>query len=851
MSAKAIDQSWVRESHTSCPMCDEDVFSDEHGHIPRRCPSCGGWLAFRAFQPKNRGLREVSENDDQAPGWKKVSRASIFHRYQGPDEMYRVLVEPEEEVAPPAPLPKEPTQPEERRAISFRFEAPERTDRFRKKREVEAEVLAREVHPREHADLDVDEAIDSWLDLASEILEEQGVDEITPSSQDVEFQVTELDLDLMSERMDDDLATIDESRSDVFSEQENSDVASSDVDDVEAETLLLFDTEDEAQDEDDISGHTLMMGSVSSPPRQAPPEVPVRKEQTLEDDDVDDGISETLMMFGAVSTTLEEPVSIVEDEPEHVDDLEDMPDVDPVDEIEDPVVVEPDAPVQDVEDLEPEVSSAQVVAPYRSVTQRGLLLGAVLCIFALGIAAGAFMMQSKEDRQIALSGTPGEFLESMVMLPRERASRNAVHSAKTLVGLSMSQPYMSHERQRQVAMDLIDSGEHGRALKVLGVVWADLQAREPALGVSYAQVAFEAREYSLARDVAVQTAILDEVTTTQLVSLGTVFNQAIKEDRTLHPPVRELKKDQDMDVIRALGGGKSISLKFKKDGKTTHAFKPSQLDWAEGWRAEVASYLFCEAIGCHFNVPVSEPVKISREDFEELYGRFQSTRQTTYAREFDARLLWVKELGADGQEREYLYGVLKDWVPGFVDFPIEYEEIWAPWLNASREDDWSKRDLSDVLRVLRFRQGGRFYNGVMSERQDATTLDVARGLSDIQVFDYLTSNWDRYSGVEMYYGVNNQFDDGEFLSLDNGAAFHVLTQQKVERHFEPVQRFSKSTIAAVRMLERDRVDDILFPDPSKEAQQRLDVFWLQRQKLLARVDSLIKEHGEQNVLYFR
>lgn len=865
----------------SCPMCRHALTWSPGDAPPRRCPACRGWLAAATFRLRQTEVdsslalasphdRDTVPDADATPsGWKRIPRASIFQRFGQVDAVEEDASDIDETSMPGSEVGsqgatfvrREPAEKVslqgERRSVKFAFEPPPQTDRFRKRREVEASSLPESIATTEHADLTDDDAIEAWLDLVESEIEESEplIDPQSTHSADVAFELVEdaPDVprhDVVQGATPPGHVIVEEAgattilMSEIIEEMHQTELLGSlldapeeEVEDEEGEEEELFDHGSKVEEEEHFSQTLMMFGEqpIEQTGEQARSASPLPTTAMRENTElvVEEDEPEPLEHGGAIDS---------EDVDEVSDVKEDFVDVS-VDAVDAPVIDEPVAVIQ---------RASMPPARWRFV-RRALGVVALLCVFCLGIFAGMSWVQMKHSAdpgEQALADSPRAVLENMIMLPRERASRNAVGTARTMVGLSLSQDYMA--RQQQVALELLDAGELDRALKVLGVMWEKHTLRTVELGERYASAARSQGRYKLARQVAVQTYLLTDPSrdAASREALQQLFNQAIEQDASLHPEVVEIKKDVQVDVIRALGGGKSISLKFKKGDETTHAFKPSQLDWAEGWRAEVASYLFCEAVGCHFKVPKSEPVKISKEDFLELYGRFNSTRQTEYARIFETNLLWVKEPGEDGVEREYLYGVLKEWMPGFVDYPIEYTDIWDDWLDATKPDDWARRDLSDALRVLRFRQDGRFFQNIMSERREASTYEVARGLSDIQLFDFVTSNWDRYSGVETYYGVNNQFDDGQFLSLDNGAAFHILTQRKVEQHFDPVTRFSKSTIAALEMLQPGILDEVLFPEASTEAKQRLDVFWTQRERALARVASLSKKHGKSAVLYF-
>ena len=376
------------------------------------------------------------------------------------------------------------------------------------------------------------------------------------------------------------------------------------------------------------------------------------------------------------------------------------------------------------------------------------------------------------------------------------------------------------------------------------------EIRDPHVALAYATVLLRTRQWAAARRIALHALAQDQggPKAQELVAL---WRSTIAQDPDLHPTVRTIKPDVGVDRIRALGGGKSLSFKVEHQGQPVAALKPAQVEWTLGWQAEVAAWALCQALPCPFEVPRSQPVRISREDFEALYGRFRSPKQTEYMARF-GELVWRREQGDDGLERDYLYGVLKDWVPDFVDWPIEYTDLWAGWLDVTAPVWWTKRDPRDALGALKWRQEGRYYDPILKRSQGLRTRDIARGISGLLLFDYLTNNWDRFSNVEAYYGVNNQLVAGGFLSLDNGAAFHVQQMQSVARRFEQTSRFSKSFVTALRLADKPTLSPILFPHPDREdAALRLEHFWRRRTEALARIDRLIKAHGEEQVLFFK
>ena len=530
-----------------------------------------------------------------------------------------------------------------------------------------------------------------------------------------------------------------------------------------------------------------------------------------------------------------------------------------------------DAPEEAVEDTtgtreqdrpEPNGSSSSSFAepiapplPAREPMGRGARI--LIAIAVLALVVGAFVagdrfspLTKQLDRDASPIATAKE-AAPMIELEPSKAGAQAVSTAQTMVKLAVRQDWQSRSRQREVASSLLDENDAQAASKIFGHLWLAEPKRDGALALLYAKSLLAIGQFSLAREVAVEGRLLASASSPAASSEGVekVFHEAVEKDPALHPETRTIIPDKEIDQIRALGGGKSVSFKLRKDGKNLYAFKPAQTEWGEGWRSEIAAYLMCEALSCNFNIPESLPARISREHFDELYGRHTSPKQSAYKNRF-GELTWVTEKGPDGQEREYLYGVIKEWVPGFVEWPIEYQDTWRSLVDSEQKLSNLDRSFNAAFASLRIKQQRKYWFPISREREGVTTREIARGLSSLTLFDFLTNNWDRYSQVEAYYGVNNHFKDGQFLSLDNGAAFHLQAMLVTRQRFAIVSRFSERFVTGIRMMRPEQFDPIFFPSGSKEARTRLEVFWSQREKALARIDELVEERGEDKVLCF-
>lgn len=372
------------------------------------------------------------------------------------------------------------------------------------------------------------------------------------------------------------------------------------------------------------------------------------------------------------------------------------------------------------------------------------------------------------------------------------------------------------------------------------------QALKKSTGPAMAQEAIDQGNFQLARQIA--AANFDS--RHPQAAWQAVFDRAVQEDPLLENELFTITKDSHGDTLRALGGGSSVSLRFTEQGENIFAFKADQYGWEGAWSVEVATYQLCKLLPCDFHIPTNYSARISREDFDELYSRLNTPRQRAYAEERFEELIWVNEEGPDGVEREYLYGVLKDWVPGLTNFPIEYTDLWSRWFDLSRDEDILDEPREAFLRRLRRLQNGRFARTFAEEYEQETMRDFARQLSNLSVIDYLTSNFDRYSTVERYYGTNTHFLDGQLVALDNGAAFQFRPLIMMEPRQRLVQRYSRTLINAVRLMRPEVVNPVLFPDADAREALRLQVFWEQRDKLLKQIDDLVNEYGEDAVYAF-
>ena len=383
---------------------------------------------------------------------------------------------------------------------------------------------------------------------------------------------------------------------------------------------------------------------------------------------------------------------------------------------------------------------------------------------------------------------------------------------------------------------LLRRHEAGQALACLEEA-ASAGLEDSALGLIRGDALMVSGEFEAAREVFF--GLRDRAPST--AGLQPRLVSSFRDDPRFLRPVETIEPGVQVTEIRALGGGSTVTLKFKLNGETIAAFKPAQTRRQSNYRAEVAAFRLCPIIRCDFEVPYSYEVRVEQRAFMRLYGIRSLEGQTGYAENF-ADLVWTHE--DDGR---YLHGVWKDWVPHFTQFPIEYEDIWASWVATDGDPTDLDQPLETALRPLRGRERGHFRE-IVEEAGTANTRDLARQISNLLVFDFLINNWDRFSGS--YYGVNCQWASGQFVSIDNGAGFMTRDPVRPRQRLHQVGRFSRRLVEEVRQLDRESLLPLLFPDPTERERENFAVFWNRRQELLDYIDGLIAERGEDAVLFF-
>jgi hypothetical protein len=479
------------------------------------------------------------------------------------------------------------------------------------------------------------------------------------------------------------------------------------------------------------------------------------------------------------------------------------------------------------------------------------LLCALLCVTAL---AACGPPPSYNAPFISLSRPSPDLLAADILLrTRARgdawvatavtASQFADVRALTLIPIEAFDPYSPDTQQRAATFAYAD-GRIDDGLAILAAA-RERGQETPALIAFHVEQLVLVGRFPIARDLA--QAALDRFYPDD--SLAAAADLAIDRDPLLLPPtIHAMTPDKDLTAIKALGGGSTVTLRLLDGERTIGAFKPDQDLGQSMYRSEVAYYRLCALLRCSFRVPYNAHVRIERAAFSTLYARIDSDKQRNYRGKL-SHMTWTLD-PQDGLD--YVHGTLKEWVPDFGGFNIEVTEAWSPFLKLDTSTSALKQDAATLLRLVTSLSppDAPSIGGLYRRLEGVTIRQLVQQLSDLLVMDFLTNNWDRFSGYTELFGANCHVEPGGVIAIDNGAAFPEWNTPRVAHRLKLTQRFSRRLILSIRRLDRDQTLARLFPNPTKKEIKRFDIFWARRAELLTYVDALIAHHGEERVLLF-
>jgi hypothetical protein len=221
-----------------------------------------------------------------------------------------------------------------------------------------------------------------------------------------------------------------------------------------------------------------------------------------------------------------------------------------------------------------------------------------------------------------------------------------------------------------------------------------------------------------------------------------------------------------------LDAGPRHAQKAKSIGHTSVVFKIEQTDgkkivWKPDsrigkgrYRGEIAAYRLAVLLGID-NVPPAVPLDIAKDELARAVSGDDKAKE-----------LFEKQVLVDGS---VVHGAFSEWIDDYEVLPLESNAQWRKWLELDAPIPPDKKEL-------------------------------ARETSTLVLFDYVTANWDRWSGANI---ATSKALGGKALYVDNDAAFFENPPAeglaRNRRYLEGVHRFSRSFVERLRAVTDEEI----------------------------------------------
>jgi hypothetical protein len=280
-------------------------------------------------------------------------------------------------------------------------------------------------------------------------------------------------------------------------------------------------------------------------------------------------------------------------------------------------------------------------------------------------------------------------------------------------------------------------------------------------------------------------------------------------------------------------GGRTLAFKVTLSNGAVGYFKPEQRVSSANWYAEVAAYYLDRALGFG-----RVPTLVSRRLPWSLFAAAAADDPRT------GEVIRAK----DGSVR----GALIAWLPSPL-VPARTPPGWESWV---RSAPFPPAAVTPYQRAARYfaarneqlRRAKQGEAGVMRHVQAPEPLDAAlpAALSDMILFDFLTLNYDRFGGDNV--NVLTLGERGPLIWLDNGDAFSVGPPRRslLDARLEPVSRFRRRTVQALRALDVSALGERMRADPLGPILEpsMLRGLEVRRQAVLQHVAAQERRYGE-------
>jgi hypothetical protein len=263
--------------------------------------------------------------------------------------------------------------------------------------------------------------------------------------------------------------------------------------------------------------------------------------------------------------------------------------------------------------------------------------------------------------------------------------------------------------------------------------------------------------------------------------------------------------------MRLSKGGSSLSFRVDLADGSRAAFKPAQTNLQTIPRKEVAAYRLNRLLGLNA-VPPAAPRMVSRE---EILSHLYPDSLTALPR-IRAETVF-NPMGKTA-------GVVMYWVPGIKDSDLDTPEgiqQSMQWLTQGQPIPVDKRAL-------------------------------AAQLSQLVVFDFLTSNPDRYTGGNM----KTSADGSRLLFMDNTMSFFIEPDgnERTRAILHRTQRFSRQLYQALDRVTVPAMEQVLAQASQDEYQiltpSEIRAVVARRDLVRRHIDGLVASYGPRNVLVF-